>query len=91
MSITFGRHALADGTHDLGFERYRIEFPNGYGASVIRGPHSYGGERGLWEVGVTDGGRLTYATDITDDVIGWLDESEVAALLDRIESLDRPA
>jgi hypothetical protein len=27
----------------------RIKFDNGYGASVVKGPHTYGGNEGLYE------------------------------------------
>lgn len=71
-----------------------FRFDNGFGASVVRGEYTYGGPEGRWElavVRVTGGGdfdfELTYDTSITDDVIGWLDEDEVQALLTRIRDL----
>lgn len=30
----------------------RIKFDNGYGASVVKGPHTYGGDQGLYELAV---------------------------------------
>lgn len=67
-------------------------FDNGYGASVICHSGSYGNENGLWELAViryTDGDKyvLDYSTPITDDVIGYLDEDEISALLVRILAL----
>ena len=67
-------------------------FDNGYGASVIRHSGSYGNDKGLWELAViryTDGDKyvLDYSTPITDDVIGYLDEDEIIALLVRIGAL----
>lgn len=67
-------------------------FDNGYGASVICHSGSYGNDRGLWELAViryTDGDKyvLDYSTPITDDVIGYLDEDEIIALLVRIGAL----
>lgn len=70
-------------------------FPNGYGASVIRHPFSYGGADDLWELAVVKFEdpsnphrfRLTYDTPITDDVIGHLSDMEVEILLDRIKLL----
>lgn len=68
-------------------------FGNGFGASVIQGPYSYGGGEGLWELGVIrfdgDGDwKLTYDTTVTDDVLGYQTDDEIAALLARIDSLD---
>lgn len=72
-----------------------FRFPNGYGASVVQSPYSYGGDSGLWELAViryveedTDAFLLAYDTPITNDVIGYLDEQEVDALLEQIAALD---
>ena len=60
----------------LGGEHWTFNFPNGYGASVIRNLGSYGHESGLWELAVLDDlGNLVYDTPVTEDVLGWLDES----------------
>lgn len=74
------------GTHAL----YRFE--NGYGASVISGPYTYGGDKGLFEVGVivwTDANsyKLTYDTPVTDDVLGYLTPGEVISTLEQIKAL----
>ena len=73
----------------LGTGTQRIyKFDNGFGASVIRGDYSYGGSEGLFELGVLDAAdNLTYETPITDDVIGWLQESDVQNLLVKIAAL----
>lgn len=69
--------------------QYRFNFRNGYGASVIRHKYSYGFKDGLWEIGVTDlVGNLDYSTPITDDVIGYLTEIEIAHYLDKICRLE---
>jgi len=70
------------------------KFDNGYGASVIKNPYSYGGDVGLWEIAVlifdgSDNYALTYDTEITSDVLGGLSEDEVQAVLSKIELLDK--
>jgi hypothetical protein len=68
--------------------QFTFEFPNGYGASVIRHKFSYGGDRGLWEVAVLDSvGNLCYTTPITDDVLGYLSEEDVLSTLEQIRNL----
>jgi hypothetical protein len=67
-------------------------FNNGYGASVVQHSFSYGADRGLWELAVVlydDVGKwkVVYDTEITDDVIGYLAESEIELLLVRINNL----
>lgn len=64
------------------------KFENGYGASVIRGgSFAYGG----LELAVLkfddDKYSLCYDTDITDDVLGYLEEDEIPEILERIGNL----
>lgn len=68
-------------------EQWIFEFDNKYGASVIKSDYSYGGREGLFELAVLYDDDLCYSTPITDDVIGYLTDGEVSALLDRIEQL----
>lgn len=87
----YSERSLYDGVQRL----YRFE--NGYGASVVRHQGSYGGPRGLWELGVIEWidcpeygfpWELCYSTPITKDVIGYLKENQVNAILSFIEKLD---
>jgi len=76
-------------------------YPNGYGASVIQGPYSYGGDSGLYELAVLhesrrrvveigdDGMELCFRTPITNDVIGYLTAEEVVGHLHEIARLER--
>jgi hypothetical protein len=71
-----------------GLNAARVMFDNGYGASVVVGPHTYGGEDGLYELGVLGkDGKLTYDTPVTDDVEGYLSEDDVTKLLEQIQKL----
>jgi len=64
------------------------KFDNGFGASVVKHNISYGGKKGLWELAVLDAdGDLCYSTDITDDVLGHLNDPEVDEVLGRISRL----
>ena len=66
----------------------RIEFPNGYGESIVKGPYTYGGRDGLFELAVLGSdGQIAYDTPITDDVVGYLTEDGITALLAEIELL----
>lgn len=68
-------------------------FSNGYGASIVRGPYTYGGPSGEYELAVLHGGTevgdgsLCYATSVTDDVLGWLSENEIIGKLHEIVKL----
>jgi hypothetical protein len=74
-------------THGNGKQRI-YQFPNGFGASVVSNEYSYGGKKGLWELAVLDAdGGLCYDTDITDDVIGHLNDPQVDEVLGRIYRL----
>ena len=63
------------------------EFPNGYGASVVKHDFSYGGKDGLWEMAVLKEGEQCYNTHITNDVIGYLSDADVKSTLKEIEQL----
>jgi len=74
--------------------QYLFKFPNGYGASVVQGQHTYGGKEGLWELAVLkyskDGKwELDYTTLVTDDVVGNLTDEEVEGYLEDIRGLER--
>ena len=87
----YSERSLYDGVQRL----YRFE--NGYGASLVRHSGSYGGSKGLWEIAVIEWidqyefgfpWDFCYSTPITEDVIGYLEEDQVNAILSFIEKLD---
>jgi len=72
----------------MGGVQARIQFDNGYGASVVCTPYTYGGDKGLYELAVLGSdGHLTYNTPITNDVLGYLKEEEVTNILEQIQLL----
>ena len=80
--LEFKEHPINDGVVS------RIVFENGYGASVVKTPYTYGGDKGLYELAVlgTDG-HLTYDTPITNDVIGYLRDIDVTDVMAKIQQL----
>lgn len=66
----------------------RVDFDNGFGASIICNDVSYGGKSGLYEIAVLRGDDITSTTDITNDVVGWLDDKDVTRTLNAISKLD---
>jgi hypothetical protein len=84
---------------EIGNTQRLYRFDNGYGASVVQGPYTYGGKQGLSEMAVLrvtgDGWtdkdwEIDYSTPITDDVIGWLDEDDVQQKLAEVRALPSP-
>jgi hypothetical protein len=68
-----------------------LRFPNNFGASIIQGPYTYGGDRGLFELAVvhfndqSNDYEIHYDNPVANgDVIGYLDELEVLELLTKI-------
>ena len=84
---TFEDLEFKEHPNKLGGVVTRIEFDNGYGASVAQTPFSYGGDQGLYELAVLKYGLITYDTPITDDVIGYLTQQEVTDLMEQIQKL----
>lgn len=68
------------------------KFDNGYGASVVRYPFSYGGAQGLWEMALLSfddiSWHITYREDFANgDVAGYLSDKDVLELLEWIKRL----
>ena len=83
QELKFQNHTLA------GRKQCIVQFPNGYGASIVQGEHTYGGKDGLYELAVFGkNGEITYDTPITNDVLGYLSELEVEKTLTDIKNLD---
>ena len=65
-----------------------VSFENGYEASVVRNLLSYGGKKGLYEIGVFNAtGNMCDPLGWGDDVKGWLKPEDVEKELDLIASL----
>jgi hypothetical protein len=65
----------------------RTQFDNGYEVSVVKSPYTYGGDKGLYELAIFKDGEITYATPITDDVIGYLRPEDVTDVMAKIQKL----
>ena len=65
----------------------RTKFDNGYEVSVVKSPHSYGGDKGLYELAIFKDGEICYDTPITDDVIGYLRPQDVTDVMEKIQKL----
>lgn len=73
-------------------DRIRIIFNNGYQLSVIRGPFTYGGREGLFEIAPMEpkGGWAPYLFlkyDRRDDVLGYLSAECVRYYIEKIGRL----
>jgi hypothetical protein len=85
---TFEDLEFKDHPNHEGGVHAKIKFSNGFGASIIKSPYSYGGKNGLYELAVFgQDGDITYDTPITSDVLGYLCEAEVTATLAQIQAL----
>lgn len=81
--LNFQQHPMGMGKQCV------VQFSNGYGASIVQGPHTYGGNNGLYELAVFGkDGNITYDTPITDDVLGYLSEQDLEKTLLDIKNLD---
>ena len=65
-----------------------VNFRNGFEVSVVRHDFSYGGDKGLYEIGVFNAaGNMCDPLGWGDDVKGWLKPEDVEKELDLIASL----
>lgn len=62
----------------IGGVQARLDFPNGFGVSVVKTPFSYGGNQGLYELAVFKDGHIHYENKVANgDVVGYLREEDV--------------
>lgn len=74
--------------NDLGYPQTIYKFPNGYGASVIKFNYMYFGiEIAVLKFYKEGNLGINYATPITNDVIGGLDEENRDKVLQQIFDL----
>lgn len=76
--------------NDLGYPQTIYKFPNGYGASVIKFKYIYFGiEIAVLKFYKEGNWNINYATPITNDVIGGLDEESRDKVLQQIFDLEK--
>ena len=91
--------------NDLVFENHpngmggfqaRMDFPNGFGVSVVCGLFFYCSPKmnlpdasmyRTYEVAIMKDGSLTYDTPLTGDVLGFLTPTEVTDTMEQVQSL----
>ena len=80
-------------TDEMGEHSFHI-YDNHYGVSVVRGPYTYGGRKGLYELAVIHMGpedkesTIVYNTPITNDVMGYLTPEDVTRIMKQVSELD---
>jgi hypothetical protein len=60
---------------------------NGYDVSIVRNQLSYGGDKGLYEIGVYKGDKMSDPLGWKDSVKGWLTPEGVEKELDLMQQL----
>ena len=83
----FEQYLISEGSDFFGGLAYEFKFENNYGASIIKHNFSYGHEDDLFELAVLYDSKITYSTEITGDVLGWLTNDDVLAILNQIKEL----
>ena len=79
-------------THGEGAIQAYVELGNGFDVSVVKHKFSYGGEKGLYEIGIFDAQRMGVNAmcdplDWGDTVKGWLTSEDVEKELKSIKEL----
>lgn len=72
---------------DFGFDSQAVmEFPNGWGLSVINGSFAYSYE-GTYEVAILNNGTIDYSTKITDDVLRYQTPEEITDVMKKLQEM----
>ena len=80
--LVFGQHSCIDFLMQA-----KLQFENGYGVSVLFGGIAYSNGIDTYEVAVLKDGSLCYDTEITNDVIGYIEKEEVTNVMIRVQQL----
>ena len=84
----FEKYLVSENDGFFGGLAYEFKFDNNYGASIIKHGGSYGNKDDLFELAVLYDGYITYSTEITGDVLGWLTNDDVLFYLSEIKDLE---
>jgi hypothetical protein len=77
----------------IGNDQWKFKFDNNYGASIVRGPYTYGGGEGLFEMACikyernSDDYDLYYDDGMWTDVRGYLTIEDIDELLEFIKNM----
>lgn len=85
------RHEVTPQTFSgfLEAEQAIMEFPNGYGVSVLFGDVFYSNGIDTYELAVLHNGHLDYTTEVTDDVLAYITKEEVTAAMITLQMLPK--
>jgi len=86
---TFNDLIFKDREIGLG-EIARVEFENGWGVSVVKGPYTYGGSDGLYELAVLKDNQIHYDNPVANgDVVGYLRPEDVTDAMVIVQKFDK--
>jgi hypothetical protein len=87
--LKFENHSVATAEIERfnGVKQAIENFENGYGVSVLFGSCFYSNGIDTYEVAILFGESITYNTEITDDVMGYLSKDEVSEIMAKVQLL----
>ena len=74
-------------THGDNAVQAYVEFENGYDVSVVKHKYSYGGEKGMYDIGCFYNKHMVDPIDWGDTVKGWLNPEDVEKEIALIQAL----
>lgn len=80
--LEFKPHKILSGSHAV------MDFPNGYGVSVLFGDSFYSNGIDTYELGVLKDGHLDYSTSITNDVLYNITKDEVTEVMIKVQNFE---
>lgn len=90
--MTFNELTFEQDEDDMQESAWHI-YDNNYGVSVVRGPYTFGGDKGLYELAIIymapedKESRICYDTPITNDVMGHLAPEDVTEIMKQVSEL----
>ena len=90
--MTFNELTFEQDEDDMQESAWHI-YDNNSGVSVVRGPYTFGGDKGLYELAIIymapedKESRICYDTPITNDVMGHLAPEDVTEIMKQVSEL----
>ena len=90
--MTFNELTFEQDDFDMQESAWHI-YDNNYGVSVVRGPYTFGGDKGLYELAIIymapedKESRICYDTPITNDVMGHLTPEDITKIMKQVSEL----
>ena len=85
--LVFNPHPISEVEENPTNFQARLDFPNGYGVSVVLGSMFYSNGKDTYEVGIMKFGKLRFIPEFGSEVLGHRTKEEVTEIMQQLQGL----